>query len=244
MKTSTLTALALMLALVATVQSKDKRDFTDQFPLGDCTFSSTGNNPYFTLQVGRQLHFNNLNCLDEGDCDEFSELIITVTGDIEVISMEIDGAMTDINTRVVQEYETTDGELEEISRNYFAECSETQDVYYFGEEVDIYEDGEIVDHEGAWRAGQNEAQPGVIFPGGAFMLGARYYQEIAPEVALDRAEHTGFNLEFSVPAGDYDNCVEITETTPLEKHEESIKYYCHGTGLVFDDDLELVLIIE
>ncbi|WP_156769001.1 hypothetical protein [Kangiella sediminilitoris] len=134
--------------------------------------------------------------------------------------------------------------MEEISRNYFAECSETQDVYYFGEEVDIYDDGEIVSHEGAWRAGQNEAQPGIIFPGGAFILGARYYQEIAPDVALDRAEHTGSDLDFSVPAGDYSSCVEITETTSLEKHEESIKYYCHGVGLVFDDDLELVLIFE
>jgi hypothetical protein len=36
----------------------------------------------------------------------------------------------------------------EISRNYFAMCKPTSNAIYFGEDVDIYEDGEIVSHEG------------------------------------------------------------------------------------------------
>ena len=48
----------------------------------------------------------------------------------------------EVRTRVVEEVETADGELTEISRNFYAICGQTNDVYYFGEKVDIYnEDG-------------------------------------------------------------------------------------------------------
>lgn len=244
MKNLILTALIILSLSALSLHAKEKRVFTNTFPLQDCTFQPEGNNPYFKLQTGRVSYFNNLNCFNEGECDEFSELTITVTNDVEVITLQINGNPTNIIARVVEEYETTDGELEEISRNFFAECSQTQDIYYFGEDVDIYEDGEIISHEGAWRAGINDAKPGIIFPGGAFILGARYFQEVAPPAALDRAEHTASEFDVSVPAGDFEHCVEVTETTPLDKHEESIKYYCHDVGLVFDDDLELLQVIE
>jgi hypothetical protein len=116
------------------------------------------------------------------------------------------------------------------------------DVYYFGEEVDIYEDGEIVGHEGAWLAGRNGARPGIIMPDSGFILGQRYFQEMAPGVALDRAEHVETGLEITVPAGTFDDCIEVTETTPLDPNEESTKVYCRDVGLVIDEDLELTAI--
>jgi hypothetical protein len=149
-----------------------------------------------------------------------------------------------VTTRVVRERETADGELAEISFNFFAQCDDTQDVYYFGERVDIYEDGQVVSHDGAWLAGRNGARPGLIFPGGAFLLGARYFQEVAPGVALDRAEHVAMGLKVEVPAGNFRYCVDIDETTPLEPGDLSEKTYCPGKGLVFDNELELVAIIE
>lgn len=214
-------------------------DFTAEFPLGECSFKTTGQNAFFPLQPGSQAFFNNYNCVAEGECDEVEELVITVTGDTYMIAMEIDGKLQNINTRVVEEFETADGELAEISRNYFATCGASGDVYYFGESVDIYEDGEFVGHEGEWEAGVDGAMPGIIMPGGAFLLGSRYYQELAEE-ALDRAEHVAAGFAVEVPAGEFDDCIEIVETTPLEPREESIKMYCRGIGLVFDDDLELI----
>ena len=44
-------------------------------------------------------------------------------------------------TRIIAETEWVDGELVEESENYFARCEETDAVYYFGEDVTIYEDG-------------------------------------------------------------------------------------------------------
>ena len=83
------------------------------------------------------------------------------------------------------------------------------------------------------------AEPGIIMPG-TFLLGSRYFQEIADGIALDQAEHTAMGLEITVPAGTFTDCVEVTETTPLEPGAVSLKNYCPEVGLVIDDVLELV----
>lgn len=245
MKLHSMAIGALAIALLpAVVSAGDKREFTDDFPLGECEFASVGENRYFLLQPGREAHFNNFQCVAEGECSETEELVISVLNETRDITLAINGEATTVTTRVVEERETVDGQLAEISRNFFAECAGTQDVYYFGEEVDIYQDGIVVSHEGEWLAGAGGAEPGIIMPGGAFLLGARYFQEVAPGVALDRAEHVGAGLAMEVPAGNLDDCVEVEETTPLDKKSVSTKFYCPGSGLVFDDGLELVLVIE
>jgi hypothetical protein len=210
-------------------------EYTTQFYQKDCNaFKARGANPYFILKPGYQLVL-------EGE-EEGSLIRVEITVLRETKEIDVPG-LGEVTTRVVEEFETQDGELVEISRNFFAICNRTNDVIYFGEEVNIYEDGEIVSHEGAWLAGQPDgdglAQPGLIMPG-SFLLGSRYYQEIADEIALDRAEHTAMQLEVTVPAGTFSDCVEITETTPLEPDSESVKLYCRDIGLVVDDVIELV----
>jgi putative heme-binding domain-containing protein len=144
-----------------------------------------------------------------------------------------------VRCAVVREMEWTDGEIAEISWNYFAICPRCNDVFYFGEDVDIYEDGEVASHEGAWRAGQNGAQPGLIMPGRP-LNGARYYQEIAPGVALDRAEHLDDKATVETPAGMFENCLSVAETSPLEPGHVSLKHYARGVGLLHDGALKLV----
>lgn len=91
-----------------------------------------------------------------------------------------------VETRMVEEHESVNGNVVEISRNYFALCKETGTVFYFGEDVDIYKDGKIINHSGAWiTEGSNNA--GIVMPGQT-LIGYRYYQEIAPKIAMDRAE--------------------------------------------------------
>ena len=167
----------------------EAREFTEDFPIEECQFRASGGNPFFNLTPGRQAYFTNQRCVAAGDCDELEELWITVTSHTRTIPLRDDGMLRNIPTRVVQEFETADGELVEISRNYFATCSPDRDVYYFGEAVDIYEDGRIVSHDGAWLAGRRGAEPGIIMPDRAFLLGSRYFQEFAPGIAQDRAEH-------------------------------------------------------
>lgn len=214
-------------------------EFTDEFPIEDCSFLARGGNPFFDLTPGRQLYLTNQQCVGAGDCDELEELWITVLDETRTIVLTDDGRKRRVKTRVVEEMEQADGEVVEISRNFFATCGPSNDVYYFGEDVDIYEDGEVVSHDGAWLAGKNGAEPGIIMIDSGFLLGARYYQEVAPGVALDRAEHVAIDLEVPTPAGLFDDCIKVSETTPLEPGHESIKLYCPHIGLVADGDLLL-----
>lgn len=214
--------------------------YTDDFPDDHCDFRAYGGNPYFSLRPGRQAYFSNQRCLARGDCDELEEVWITVTERTRPIELRDDGLTRTVVTRIVQEFETVDGELEEISYNFYATCLPDRDVYYFGERVDIYEDGRVVGHEGEWLAGREGAEPGIIMPDSAFLLGSRYLQEIAPGIAMDRAEHVALDLDVNVPAGAFEDCVRVRETTPLEPGSVSIKVYCPWVGLVRDGDLELI----
>ena len=230
-------AVLLLAALAPLAAANAANDgFTDKFPIADCDFQTLGGNAFIKLQPGRQLYLNNKRCVDDGDCDELVELWITMLPDVRVIKFFDHGKTRYARTRVMQEYETADGELEEVSRNYLASCAPMNDVYYFGEDV---EDGDGNPLPDAWLAGKNGARPGILMPDRAFLLGSRYYQEIAPN-AKDRSEHTSMGFEVDVPAGRFRNCVEITETTPLEPGVESPKTYCPNIGIVRDGDLELV----
>jgi len=216
--------------------------FTKNFPLASCQFISVGGNAYFRLRPGSQLYFSNARCVTAGKCDQLDELWITTGHDVRRIPFTAGNDTRVASARVVEERETLDGQLEEVSRNFFSNCWPSRDVYYFGEETDIYENGSIVSHEGSWLAGRRGALPGIAMPEDGFIVGAKYYQEVAPRVALDRAEHTKSGFSVQVPAGRFDNCLAVEETTPLEPDDIGHKVYCRGVGLVKDDDLELTAI--
>jgi hypothetical protein len=221
-------ALSLMLAagtFSASSYGSSGDGWQDTFNLEDCDFSSTGANDYFILEPGHQLV---LQGQDEG---VDLELIITVTNDTRVV----DG----VETRVVEERESEDGEIVEISRNYFAVCGPANDVFYFGEETDIYENDEIVSHAGAWLAGVDNATAGLIMPGNP-QVGMKYYQEVAPGVAEDRAEVISLSQTANVPAGRFQNVLKTEETTPLEPDELENKFYAPGVGLIMEEELKLV----
>ena len=111
-------------------------------------------------------------------------------------------------------------------------------MYYFGEEVDVYRDGVVTSHEGSWLAGEGDAHYGLAMPG-VPLLGARFQEETAPGVAMDRGEVVATLDRFSCPAGSFEGVLVIEETTPLEKGKER-KRYARGVGLPQDGALRLV----
>ena len=184
-----------------------------------------GVNPYFILTPGYQLELKG----KEGRKEVV--LLVTVLDETEMV----DG----IAARVVEERESADGKVVEVSRNYFAFSPRTSNVYYFGEDVDIYRNGSIVNHEGSWRSGVHGARYGLMMPG-APLPGSRYYQEMAPGVAMDRATIISLGGSMRTEAGSFEHCLVTEETTPLEPESKEKKYYARGIGLVKDDTLTLV----
>ncbi len=199
---------------------EQEKKWTRSFGQADCTFSSVGRNRFFSVQPGDQLVLQS----------STEKVTITVLNKTRKIG--------DIVTRVIEEREEVNGKLKEISRNFFAICKEHGDVFYFGEEVDIYEDGKIVKHSGAWRADEKNSREGIIMPG-TILLGARHFQEIAPN-AMDRAEIISDDVTMKTPAGTFTNCIRVEETTALDPDEKCYKTYAPGVGLIQDEDLLLI----
>src|SRR5688500_16714016 len=104
---------------IATPETWQRVDpaFTSRFDVNTRELVSRGRNPYFSLEPGAVL------VLEDGS----ERLTITVLTETRIV----DG----VETRVVEERETDDGKLVEISRNYFAVHPRTLDVFYFGEDV-------------------------------------------------------------------------------------------------------------
>lgn len=215
--------LAVTIGLLASPPAADAAtaSWQEEFDLAKCNMQPTGRNTYFILEPGYQIVLQ----------DEEVKVEITVLDQTKVVN--------GVTTRVVEEREWKDGQLYEVARNYFAICDQTKDVFYFGEDVDYYERGKVVKHDGSWLAGVNGNRPGLIMPG-APKPAMRYYQEIAPGVAMDRAEVVSLTETCKTPAGTFSGCLKVKEGTSLNLLETEYKYYAPQIGLIADEDLRLV----
>jgi hypothetical protein len=262
--------LVLLASTISVTQADNLKDvdITEEFPVERCVSPGLVTdclgdncNQYLPLIVGRVWELDNEGC---GDCDEEEAVKVSILGDTQLLM--VDGVP--VSTRVMEEREWVreEGEgleLTEVSRNFVNQCPNTQDVYYWGEDVcvNVGSEGEIeappyAGHfncalegltwgAGAWRAGVEDAEPGILFPGGAFLLGARYFQEVA-ENAQDWATNEEMGLTADNPdlAGvEFEDCVLVLDRNLLEdpksKEDGDEKVYCPDIGIVQDEDMEL-----
>jgi hypothetical protein len=193
------------------------------------TFTTNITNEFFPLPVGQQwVYFG----VEQGDP---IGLQITVLNQTETFKF---GPVT-VTTLVVEELEWIDAnrnsvvdpdeELLEVSRNFYAQ-TEQGTVCYFGETVDIYENGVIVSHEGAWRADAKRNRPGIFMPASP-QVGMTFQQEFAPGVAMDEATIIKFAKD----------TITVRDFNPLDE-SSGTKEYQAGVGLVRDGPLDLVAI--
>ena len=227
-------ACATVFSIASTHPGHSPVAYTTEFGLdAEHSLSPDGANGYMSLKPGTFHRY-------VGEDDNLPVVIeVTVLDATQPVAFRAHGQSITVLTRIVEEREWIDGELTQVSLNYYASCSTTGNIYYLGEDVDHYQDGVVVSHEGSWIAGKRGARPGLRMPG-FFLLGARYQQDIAPHVSMDQAEHMGMGAVIETPAGVFRNCVTVLETTPLEPDEETLKIYAPGVGLVIDGSLELV----
>ena len=216
-------AIILFAAAAALAAQTDKSGFQTNFPVDKKALGVIGSNPYFVLTPGLILHYK------RGK----NTLVTTVLSGTRLI----DG----VECRVVEDRETKNGQIAELTRDYYAIDRNTGDVYYFGEDVDTYKNGKPAGHQGAWLSGVKGAKFGMMMPG-APKAGQKFYQEQAPRVGMDRAEVTAVGATVTTPAGVFKNCVQMTETSPLEKGAGDRKWYAPGVGMVKEGEFELVAI--
>ena len=212
----------MITTLMATMLFQDS--FRKDFNVPIQRFKTTGSARYFVLEPGYTLNYQGK---EDGG-----------TTDLKIVVLDKTKTVDGVETRIIEEKETHDGKLVEISRNFFAIDSQTSDVYYFGEEVDIYKNGKIVNHGGAWLSGKDGAHYG-MFVAGHQTVGDKYYQELAANKAMDQVTNASVSEVVKTPAGTFKNCLKLKETTPLEKGLVEYKLFAPGIGLIVDNHVKL-----
>jgi hypothetical protein len=220
----TLTALGLLATpagLGAEAREGADGSWASEFSVAKRDVAANGRNPYFVLEPGYKLVLEGID----------GQATIAVKEEIRTIE--------GVETRVVETCETQGEELIEICRTYFAVNQTTNDVLCFGQDVDIYLGGRVIAHDGAWRAGVGGARFGLTLQGRP-RLHAKHYQEVAPGVAMTRAEVVELDATVVTPVGEFTRCLHTIETTPLRRAQVVHKWYARGIGLVRRDGLTLV----
>lgn len=180
-------------------------------------------NPYFPLNVGEQRLYQKVT--DEGT-ETVEETVLEET-------REIDG----VECVCVQVCERFEGELVEDTLDYYAQDIHGN-VWYFGEQVLNYDDETgIIDTDGTWFAGVDGAKPGIIMEADP-LPGDVYRQEVLWSEAEDVASVTALGQMVSVPGGNFDECLETLDWTPLEPGIFEAKFYAPGVGLVLEVGLD------
>jgi hypothetical protein len=229
-------ALAITIALVsigsgctqssqkATIPMNENTSAVEEYApaIDPADFSTTIDNPYFSLPIGKQFVY-------EGETEEGVERV-----EIEVLDET--KTIMDVETLIYWDRVWLDGELVEDTRDYLAQDT-AGNVWYFGEDVDNYEAGKIVDHDGSWIAAVDGAQPGMWMPAD-LTVGDTYRQEYYEGKAEDMADVISLTEAISVPAGTYTNCLQTYDYTPLDPKAKEHKYYCKDVaGLVLEVDI-------
>lgn len=153
----------------------------------------------------------------------------------------------DVNAVIVRDREWVSEEcsgvyiLVEDTFDWYAQ-DDAGKVWYLGEDTTAYDDeGECLTDEGSWKAGDEEAEPGVIMLVNP-LPGISYQQEYYEDEAEDRAKVLRLNANVSIEFGDYMNCLQTKEYTPLAPGEVEHKFYCRlsegGVGLTLINELK------
>ena len=202
-----------------------------EVPSGPPNFSNPLNidNAFFPFQPGGRKDYTGS---DHGTKTAAIDYYLTATR-----TFKLNGKKVACRILVEEAYE--DGELVEISYNYFAQADDGT-VYYFGEVVNIYSNG-VITHEGSWLVGGatdpsdppgigNAPKPAVFMPAKP-ELGDVFKPEDLYPIVDETVEVVGVDLDVVVPAGKYDGAIAVEESSQLAPGTE-LKWYAPGVGVV------------
>jgi hypothetical protein len=128
------------------------------------------------------------------------------------------------------------GIVTEDTRDWFAQDKDGN-VWYFGENTTLVDNGLPIDLSGTWTAGSALAQPGIIMKAHP-ALKDFYRQEFFVGEAEDLAEVISLSASESTPYTSCNNdCLETEESSPLKPGDVEHKFYKIGVGNILTIDL-------
>jgi hypothetical protein len=182
--------------------------------INPANFTATIDNPFFPLKPGTTFIYEGQT--SEGfEHDEFAVTHVT-------------RVILGVTCVEVRDTRKLDGVLVEDTRDWFAQDL-AGNVWYFGENTTLVDNGLPVDLSGTWTGGVDGAQPGIVMEAHP-AIGDFYRQEFLLGEAEDLAEVSSLTDSVTVPYGSFTNCLKTTESAPIAPGDISPKYYAAGVG--------------
>jgi hypothetical protein len=149
---------------------------------------------------------------------------VTVTEDTKVI--------LGVTVAVIRDIVEDNGEVVEDTKDWFAQDIHGN-VWYFGEAVQDFADGELVSIAGSFTAGVDGDKAGIIMKA-APKVGEVYRQEFSLGNAEDAAEVLSLTGSAEVPAASCSDCLVTKDFSPIAPDAIEHKYYKPGVGLILE----------
>ena len=151
------------------------------------------------------------------------KVVVKVTGKTKLIA-------NGITARVIRDTVSERGVPVEITDDWYAQDKQGN-IWYLGEYVTNYSDGQAVDHAGSFEAGVDGAQAGIAMPANP-KPGLSYRQEYYKGQAEDKAAVITVGEEqVQVPFGFFKKGVLMTrDLVPTEPKVQELKFYAPGVG--------------
>ncbi|MGY4544484.1 hypothetical protein ACVWY0_004429 [Arthrobacter sp. UYNi723] len=187
-------------------------------------FTTKITNKYFALPVGKKMTYETT---EQG----------SVTERIEIEILQETKTIEGVETVIYLDKEYKNGQLVEETRDYLAQ-HKNGDVWYFGEDVNNYWYGMLLDHSGSFLHGKDGAKAG-IWMKAEQRTGDSYRQEFYVGHAEDMRDTVATGETVATKTRTYTGCIKVYDWTPLEKNSREHKYHCPEVGaLVLTEDLQ------
>jgi hypothetical protein len=208
-----------VLALVLITRDGDDEAGAYAPRIDPAEFTTDIDNPFLPLRPGNRWVYEG-----RGDGGEVERTVVEVTRDTRRVM--------GVTWVVVRDTVSGPDGVIEDTFDWVAQDAEG-DVWYFGEDTKEYEDGKVVGTAGAWEAGKDGAQPGIVMKARP-RVGDKYRQEFYKGEAEDRGEVLSLDETATVPFGSFDRLLKTKDDTPLEPDVVENKYYARGVGPILE----------
>jgi hypothetical protein len=190
---------------------------SESVDLDPADFSTRIDNPCWPMRPGSRWVYSET---DTEGTDQ--KVVVTVTHKTKTIA-------NGVKARVIRDVVTENGRPVEITDDWYAQ-DKAGNIWYLGEAVRNYENGELVDRAGSFEAGVDGAQAGVAMPADP-VPGLSYRQEYYRGQAEDNAAIVTVGEEqVEVPFGHFTRVLMTRDLVPTEPKVQELKFYARGVG--------------
>jgi hypothetical protein len=136
---------------------------------------------------------------------------------------------------IIEDRAYEDGELVEVALDYYAQDDEGT-VHYFGEDVDNYEGGVVVNHDGSFHYGRDTDVLGVAMPDDPEEDDKWVFEDV-PDVTKETNKVSDDDEELEIDDVEYEDVLDVKGKVQPDDEVEH-KFYAPGIGLIREEGEE------